>query len=356
MKIRSIRAWREGLELTRPYTIAYSTFSAVEIFFVVIETEEGLVGLGSGSPVEAITGESTEICAAALEPDKLEWLIGQDVRHVENLCRRLPEALGNAPAACAAVDIALHDLFARCLDLPLVDVLGRCHQELPTSVTIGIKPVDETLEEAQEYLGRGFQILKIKTGRSVEEDLDRLSRLREAVGSGVKIRVDANQAYSAEETLTFFEVFDSLDLEFVEQPFHEKDSDGYRAFPEDIRSCIAADESLRNESDALALSHPPAACGIYNIKLMKCGGIRPALRIASIAHIAGVDLMWGCMDESVISIAAALHTAFACRNTKYLDLDGSLDLARDLATGGFTIENGLMRLAEGVGLGVALAQ
>jgi L-alanine-DL-glutamate epimerase-like enolase superfamily enzyme len=126
-----------------------------------------------------------------------------------------------------------------------------------------------------------------------------------------------------------------------------------RALPERIRERIAADESLLSEKDARALAEPPRACGIFNIKLMKCGGITPARRIAAVAESAGIRLMWGCMDESRISIAAALHAALACPATRYLDLDGSLDLARDVAARGFVIENGVMRTAEGPGLGVA---
>ena len=87
--------------------------------------------------------------------------------------------------------------------------------------------------------------------------------------------------------------------------------------------------------------------------LMKCGGVWPALRIATIAETAGVALMWGCMDESRISIAAAVHAAFASPATRYLDLDGSLDLARDVVNGGFTLEGGVMRTTGAPGLGVA---
>ena len=85
---------------------------------------------------------------------------------------------------------------------------------------------------------------------------------------------------------------------------------------------------------------------------MKCGGIHQGKRIAEIARMAGIDLMWGCNDESVVSIAAALHVAFASPQTKYIDLDGSLDLAKDLATGGFILEDGLMRPTDAPGLGV----
>jgi L-Ala-D/L-Glu epimerase len=100
---------------------------------------------------------------------------------------------------------------------------------------------------------------------------------------------------------------------------------------------------------------PPAPCGIFNIKLMKCGGIWPALRIATVAELAGIELMWGCMDESRIGISAALHAAFASPATRYLDLDGSFDLARDVADGGFVLENGSLRTAPSAGLGLRLS-
>jgi L-alanine-DL-glutamate epimerase-like enolase superfamily enzyme len=97
---------------------------------------------------------------------------------------------------------------------------------------------------------------------------------------------------------------------------------------------------------------PPKAAGIFNIKLMKCGGISQGLKIADIALHEGIDLFWGCNDESIVSITAALHAAFACANTKYIDLDGSLDLARDVVKGGFILKDGLMSCSDKPGLGV----
>jgi L-alanine-DL-glutamate epimerase-like enolase superfamily enzyme len=85
---------------------------------------------------------------------------------------------------------------------------------------------------------------------------------------------------------------------------------------------------------------------------MKCGGILNAFEIANIVQNASIDLFWGCNDESIISITAALHAAFACANTKYLDLDGSLDLAEDVVREGFILENGLMKLNGRAGLGL----
>ncbi|HJW15378.1 MAG TPA: enolase C-terminal domain-like protein, partial [Thermoanaerobaculia bacterium] len=234
----------------------------------------------------------------------------------------------------------------------LVEMLGRAHEALPTSITIGIKPLEETLAEAGEYLSRGFRVLKIKIGLDLDEDLDRLAGLRERVGEGIAIRADANQGYSVEEVLRLFRETAPLGLEFVEQPLPAGSAEAMRALPEKVREQIAADESLLTEEDARALAAPPRACGIFNIKLMKCGGIAPARRIAAIAESAGIRLMWGCMDESRISIAAALHAALSCRATRYLDLDGSLDLARDVVRGGFLLEDGVMRTTGGPGLGV----
>ena len=286
----------------------------------------------------------------------MSWLKGRDSRHLGQLCRELKRTARATPAARAAVDIALHDLWARRLGVPLVDVLGRCHQTLPTSITVGIKSTREALAEAEEYLDRGFRNLKIKVGLDLEEDLDRLTRLRELVGAEVKIRVDANQGYDAAEARQFFATTQHLDLELIEQPLPPENDPDARDFPEDLRRKVAADESLITEEDALELVQRPPACGIFNIKLMKCGGISSALGIAGIAEAAGIELMWGCMDESAVSISAALHAAFASPTTRYLDLDGSFDLARDPALGGFEIEDGRMRIVEEPGLGARFAE
>ena len=112
------------------------------------------------------------------------------------------------------------------------------------------------------------------------------------------------------------------------------------------------DESLKDPQAALeyATSKP---FGVYNIKLMKCGGIMGAMEIATIAKNASINLFWGCNDESIISITAALHMAYACSNTKYIDLDGSFDLMEDLVTGGFEVQDGCLVIHTAPGFGFA---
>lgn len=343
--------WREQLDLKVPYSISYMTIDKVDIFFVVVKTD-GEWGIGAGTPVEGITGESVTGCQAVLEKNLDTLLLGKDLRHIRTITRNLAEVMADFPAARAAVDIAIHDLLSKSMDLPLVDMLGRSHHSLPTSVTIGIMSPDEAVDAAKEYLASGFRVLKIKTGNALAEDIDVLTAVRAAVGKDIKIRIDHNQGYDVEEFKVFMDKADKLDLEFVEQPLprdHDKDM---LTLAEDIRSKCMADESLRHAGDALRLANDPRPFGQYNIKLMKCGGVHEALRIADIAHLAGIGLMWGCMDESIVSISAALHCALASPATRWLDLDGSFDLARHMVKGGFVLKDGCLSPLEKPGLGV----
>ncbi|MFN2387119.1 MAG: dipeptide epimerase [Thermoanaerobaculia bacterium] len=351
MRILSAESRLETLGLSRSYTIASRRVESVENFVVVLRTALH-AGFGAAAPDPGVTGETSEECAAALSAESLGWLRGQDLRDLEPLSRSLERRYPSAPAARAAVDMALHDLLARHLEVPLVRLLGRAVDDLPTSVTIGIKPAPEALAEAEEYTARGFRVLKVKLGLSLAEDLDRLARLRERVGGSVRIRADANCGYTPEETAAFFERTADLDLEFLEQPVPRGSEDGLRGLPETLRRRIAGDESVRDERDALRFTAPRRPFGIFNVKLMKCGGIRSARRIAALAEMAGIELMWGCMDESAISITAALHAALSSPATRYLDLDGSFDLARDVVRGGFVLEDGMLRPCDAPGLGV----
>ena len=351
MKIVEIRAWQEPVELVRPYTIADRTISAVNLFYVELVDDQGHRGLGSACPSKEVTGESHEACAAAL--GELDWLKNADPRQLGRLTRLAQEHLGTTPGARAAVDMALYDLLGQILETPVVDLLGRRRRHpLLTSITVGIQSTEAALEETREYLDRGFRCLKVKIGKDFDEDVDRLSRMRELAGPDVLIRVDGNQGYDFDQTVQLQALFEQLDLELVEQPLPRGTEHDQRRLALPLRRFVAADEGIHDARDAFELAQRPEACGIFNIKLMKSGGITGALAISGIAEAAGLELMWGCMDESVISIAAALHTAYACPRTRYLDLDGSFDLAKDLATGGFRLADGALETLDAPGLGV----
>lgn len=330
--------WCTKVPLSRPYTIAYESCDSAQLAFVRI-TQGKHAGYGCASPLPEVTGESFADCQRALE------VAQQDPIAAEAL-------LARAPAARAALDMAQHDLNAKRAGRSVVDLFGRAHDRLETSITIGIKPsVAEALAEAQEYCARGFQFLKIKIGADLEADLQLLAQLREQLGDNVRLCVDANEGYQPQHLPRLLSSAARWRLEFVEQPLSRAADAQLLGLEVSARRHLALDESLLAPADAERLVQGNA-CGIFNIKLMKCGGITPALEIARIAGPARVALMWGCSDESRISIAAALHAAYACPATRWLDLDGHLDLARDPASAGFTLENGVMQPLPRPGLGI----
>ncbi len=357
-RIKDITVERVDLELTRPYVIAFKEVSKVENAIVTITLDNGVSGMGAANPSEQVVGENLVQAIKALEQaydgGESSWqgLVGRDITELPELCSEIQQYLAFSPTARTALEVALYDCYGIWKKQPLVKLLNQQIEGLPTSITIGIMGVVDTLKEAQEYYERGFKHLKVKLGNDLEEDIERIIKLNDHFGNTVKIRVDANQGYSPSDTLRFYQETLPCNLELIEQPLPADQIEEMRQMPSEIRQILAADESLIGPEDADALIGNDPACGIFNIKLMKCGGISPALAIAGKAQQNDLELMWGCNDESIISIAAALHTALACKSTRYLDLDGSLDLASDVVSGGFSIENGLMRVTNNPGLGL----
>lgn len=352
MNIRHIRSYSQAIPLTKPYTIAYDTFYSVSLCFLEIELENGICGYGSASPAEEVTGESISRSEENLQSAFFEELEGKDIRQFRKIIDDASVLFGKDPATMAALDMALHDAFCKWLGVPVVSYLGQKIRSLPTSITLGIDSVSETVKQAAVFMRMGFKVLKIKTGLSVEEDIERMKRIHEIGTGDLLIRVDANQGYDMAGLRKFMNATADLGLELIEQPLKTGKEDELLGIEEPLRKMLAADESVKNLHDAFSLASGKKPFGIYNIKLMKCGGIVRAREMSVIARQAGIGIFWGCNDESVISIAAALHTAYSCSNTRYLDLDGSFDLAEDLFRNGFVLNDGFMEIRPEPGFGV----
>ncbi len=351
MKIKSVNVFRKNLALQKPYTIARETISDVENIFFEITLENGIKGIGAANPAPEVVGESPAQTFQNLQQGFIEFLVGKDIRHFQQHIYTCREHFKNLPGTQACIDISLHDAFAQYIGIPLVDFFGRQHSKMLTSVTVGIKNVEETIAEATEYFAKGFRVLKIKTGNNAEEDAERIIKLREKLGSHFSLRVDANTGYTLDQLQYFIEKTSDAGVELVEQPMPPARDNELLQLSESVREKLAADESLKDAKAALSIAQSKAY-GIFNIKLMKCGGINAAHEIATIAKPAGIHLFWGCNDESIVSITAALHIAFSCAHTSYLDLDGSLDLAEDVVKGGFIIKDGYMYTNDEPGLGL----
>ena len=356
MKITQVSIFRENLDLLTPYSIAYETIDFVENILLVIHLENKIYGIGTASPAPFVTGETIEDCFQVLNTHAEPMLLGEDIRNYNHLLYTAYSAFQNFPAALAALDIALQDLFSKFIGWPLYKFLGATKPfKIPTSVTIGITNTEQSIELAKHWVKKGFQILKIKTGISLEEDFEKLKKIKETIGPNILLRIDGNQGYRSSDIPLLTQIIQELPLELLEQPFLKNHSSLNRLFPKEVISIIAADEELHHLPDALKIiSSQNLDFGVFNIKLMKCGGIKQASDIGRIALTNNLKLMWGCNDESRVSIMAALHVANVFKNTQYLDLDGHLELGSDFVEGDIELKEGCLVLKDLPGLGFKL--
>jgi len=350
VKIKRMEAWPVAMRLAEPYTIAYETIDSTTNVYLKMETDSGLCGFGCAAPDLEVTGETATTVLQAMDDIVRPQIMGADPLRIASLIERLRPFMERHPSALAAVDMALLDLLGKACGAPVWTLLGGFRDCIPTSITIGILPVPETVSKAREFVDRGFTSLKIKGGIDVDGDIERVIRVREIVGQEVGLRFDANQGFSVEQAIRFASATLSAGLEFIEQPTPRENLTLLGQVSEASSVPIMADESLMTVRDALELARWRRVAMI-NIKLMKVGGISEAQHVDSVARAAGITSMVGCMDESALAIAAGLHFALARPNVAYADLDGHFDLVGDPAAGAVILDKGVLRPNDAPGLG-----
>ncbi len=305
---------RVSLPLAEPFEISRGVQRVAENVIVELDSKD-TTGVGAAAP-SAHYGETAGTVEAIL-PALLDALpddpLALDAAHAA-----MDEVVEGNPAAKAAVDIALHDLIAKRLDLPLYRYLGFDAAATPTSsFTLGLAEPDEMARKAREAVAAGHDVLKLKLGTG--RDLELVEAVTDAAPEA-RLRVDANEAWTPKEAVATCKRLDGL-VEFVEQPVPADHPGGIGYVHDRSPVPIAADESLVTAADVPAVA---GAADIANVKLMKCGGVRPAIEILHAARAHGLETMLGCMIESNAAIAAGIHLAPLL---DYADLDGSLLLA-----------------------------
>ena len=350
MKITRVSHVTLDLELAVPYTIAYETVCSTTNVILKIETDSGLTGWGCGAPDQAVTGESPEQVSAAVDGLVNDLLCGQNPFQIARFVHALKQQTGRSSATVAMVDMALHDLLARQSQIPLYRLLGGFRSSIATSITIGIAPLDQTLELARKHLNDGFFILKLKGGLDLEEDVEKVLKLRENYGSGFALRFDANQGYSVEQSIHFMDRVRDGAIEIFEQPTSRKKDSSLGMATRAATVPVMADESIKTLADAFRLASNERM-DMINIKLMKMGGIFQSQHINSVAKAAGIEVMVGCLDECALGISAGLHFALSRANIEFADLDGHLDLVEDPFRNLFHLRDGVLFPSDEPGLG-----
>lgn len=349
MKITKVSFDRLELKLSEPYTIAYETIAKTTNFILKIETNAGFVGYGCAAPDIVVTEERPEQVEAYITQTIIPYLIDKDPFTYARILKELKILLDKKSSTLAMVDMALFDLISRKAEVPLYKFLGGYRNSIPTSITIGIIPIDETIIQAGEYIKQGFFILKIKGGLNLEEDIEKMMLIREKFPE-VRIRFDGNQGYSVEEAIAFVEATNAIGIEIFEQPTKMSNESKLGLVTQKVNIPVMADESLKTLKDTFRLAQNEYI-DMVNIKLMKVGGISEGMHINSVAKSAILEAMVGCIDECGLGISAGLHFALSRPNIHYADLDGHLDIINDPFKGLFTLSKGILYPADAAGLG-----
>ena len=352
LEVAAVRRHLHRAPLRHPFVTAARRTEAVEYVVAEVELAGGTVGQGSAAETVAVTGEDAASILAALDGPLVAALRGARGT-IGELSARIAAAMPGATSAKAALEVALHDAWARAAGRPLVELLGgSAVATMRNDMTVSLEEPATMAERAREAVAAGHEILKIKLGHDIAEDRDRLAAVVEAAPSA-RLRLDANQGWlpdQAVEIITGFEK-DGLPVELVEQPVAAGDVEGLARVTAAVSLPIMADEAVWSAADAHRLIEA-RACDLLNIKLAKTGGLRGAIEVAEAARRAGIDCMLGAMMEPRISITAAAHLALAHPAVTMIDLDPPAWFATALPRGGIVQERGVLRLAGGPGLGL----
>jgi L-alanine-DL-glutamate epimerase-like enolase superfamily enzyme len=310
------------LPLKHVFTISRGSVSVQETLIVELATE-GQYGYGEAT-TNSFYGATIENVSAAFElvrPLLENSVLDDPLQLIAPLHELLPKETFSY-FALSALDQAVHDLWGKLRGAPVYRLWGLSTEKLPMSdYTLGIDTVEKMVEKLKEM--PGWPVYKIKLG--TPDDLAIIRELRQHTDA--VFRVDANCGWTAEQTIGFAPALKDLGVEFIEQPLPPEQTDGARQAFQKSALPLIADESCITEDDV------ERCAGMFhgiNIKLVKCGGLAPARRMAKRARELGLKVMAGCMTESTVGISAL---AQLLPLLDYIDMDGAVLLAEDIATG-----------------------
>ncbi|MBS0225123.1 MAG: dipeptide epimerase [Proteobacteria bacterium] len=354
MKIRSFRLGMLRIPLKTPFKTALRTVEQVEDVVFALETEDGRIGHGSAPATAAITGDTHGSIIDALRHHLGPRLAGCDVSRLNDLTATIQGALIGNSSAKAAAEIALHDLWGQLHGAPLYALLGGGEPRLETDITISVDTIDKMVADSLDAIAGGFTSLKVKVGKDMATDIERMRAVHDAVAGRAVLRLDANQGWTARDAIHAIRTLEDagVRMELVEQPVKAHDIDGLREVTANARTPVMADESAFGPREAVDLIRARAA-DIINIKLMKAGGISNALKMADIAAVLGAECMMGCMLESPIGVTAAAHVAVSRSATiTKIDLDGPSLCTHNPVHGTTRFDASRIVLGDGPGLGI----
>jgi len=333
-----------------PFTIATGTMHYAQNILIRIHTDAGFYGVGECSAFPMIAGETQATCFEMAKDFAQLWK-GKEALDIPVRMRELHAFTAFNATIKSAFDMALHDLAAKNAGQPLYQFLGGRNRAIETDLTIGIDSPQKMAEKAIQFKADGVRMIKIKLGKDPKEDVERVRRIRAAVGDDVILRIDANQGWDFDSASDALRLMGPSRIQFCEQPMRHWDDYRLPDLRKDSPIPIMADESVFDHHDARRLI-AAEACDYVNIKLAKSGGILEATAIDAVCARHHIPCMMGGMLESRVALTAFVHFALAHDNIVFHDMDTCLlGHTVDPVTGGVRYNGYFLEISDTPGIG-----
>jgi muconate cycloisomerase len=351
--IRRVDAIPVALPLRKPVRMAAETVTHARNILVRIEAADGTVGWGEAASAPTMTGDTLGGLMAALRDHLAPALIGADAWMRPALTKRLHTVLHGNTGAHSAIEMALLDLAGQASGLPVIDLVGGAlRREVAPMWLIGNATVEEDIAEVKAKARGGFRFFKLKVGvKPLAAEIATALAAREALGPDVPICADANCGFSYQAARRYLEATREAGLLFLEQPFEDGDLKSLAALARSATVAIGADEGIHSLHDIE--SHAAVGVGGVSLKLIKLGGLAPALTAGALCRRLALAVNVAAkMAESGLGNAAAVHLACALDSVDWGVSLTHFYLAEEIVRAPLTMEDGVVALPGKPGLGV----
>jgi len=370
MKITKIECIPVSLRFAKPMKMGGGTADCADAVVVKIHTDEGITGIcETGDTSPWYMGESQDSIMHNI--NKVygpQVLLGEDPFNIEKIVAGMDKAAKLNNQSKAVIDYCIHDIMGKALKVPVYKLLGGLsNPKIALAFVMSSGTIAEVTAEGKSLIKAGYKALKLKVGaKSIQEDLDMVGALRDAVGKDIKIMTDTNGGWTYFQALQFLKEAVKYNLFLAEQPIPWWDIDGLARLHAKVDVPIFADEAAAELNDLHKLLKPDAVDGFF-LKVPKAGGIHKSQKWVAIAKAADMMVMCGCMIDSGLGAAANAHFLAATEWMGKIEQEAigplnlynipdtvSKPLKDDLATKVLRYENGYLYPPDGVGLGVEL--
>jgi o-succinylbenzoate synthase len=354
MRITKVQAYPVRVPM-RHFSDAYSDYPTGQFVLVEIHSDQGTVGFGEAPCTVTVGfyGETLETVTSAIRNYIGPKLVGEDPLNIRKLTSIMNSVHGDAFIAKTGIDTALYDLAGKALGVPASTLLGgRQRDSIRAASEIAIVNPEEMVREAHRLIELGFEVIKVKAGRNVDEEVRGIKAIRDAVGSDVELRVDPNGGWSRFDTLRALKVLAREEISYIEQPLPGSDLEGLAWLRRTTGVPVMVDETVWNPHDVIKVARAEAA-DIINIKITKAGGLKSSLDIYTTAEALGIPCIIGTELESCVAVAAKLQLAASLENLPFACEFTELAFQKMALKESLKLEHGSLKVPTGPGLGMA---